>query len=61
MEIRDDGDVRTNRFRLSDRNSALDKLMRHLGLYEKDNKQPADAIAEMLAAIHGGGSRLPTR
>ena len=59
--IKNDGGVQTYKVRLCDRNSAVDKLMRHLGLYEKDNKQPADAIAEMLAAIHGDGSRLPTR
>ena len=49
------------KFRFCDRNSALDKLMKHLGLYEKHNRQTGNAIGELMAAVHGGGSRLPTK
>lgn len=31
-----------------DKNAALDKAMRHLGLYERDNKQLGDGFAERL-------------
>ena len=37
--------------KLWDKNSAADKLMRHLGLYEQDNKQKSDPLAELLNAI----------
>jgi phage terminase small subunit len=33
-----------------DKNSALDKAMKYLGLYEKDNQQPAEAMAKAMAA-----------
>lgn len=40
---------------------ALEKIGRHLGVYEKDNKQanPGDALASLLGKISAGGSRLP--
>ncbi len=59
--IKNHGGVQTYKVRLCDRNSALDKLMKHLGLYEKDNRQTGNAIGELMAAVHGGGSRLPTK
>lgn len=37
--------------KLWDKNSAADKLMRHLGGYEKDNKQGADALVEAVTKI----------
>ena len=58
--IKNEGGVQTYKVRLCDRNSALDKLMKHLGLYEKDNRQTGNAIGELMAAVHGGGFRLPT-
>ena len=51
----------TFRYRFADRNSAADKLMKHLGLYERDNRQEGDAIANLLSAVHGAGSRLRIR
>ncbi len=59
--IKNDGGVQTYKVRLCDRNSALDKLMKHLGLYERDYRQTGNAIGELMAAVHGGGSRLPTK
>lgn len=44
------------KFKLWDKNSAADKLMKHFGLYEIDNKQKSDPIRELLAAINGHGS-----
>lgn len=35
---------------------ALEKLARHLGLYEKDNQQKTDPLASLLSAIASGNS-----
>jgi phage terminase small subunit len=43
----------TKKYRIADKNAALDKLFRHFGLYEKDNKQKADPIRDLIAAISG--------
>jgi len=59
--IKNEGGVQTYKVRLCDRNSALDKLMKHMGLYDKDNRQTGNAIGELMAAVQGGGSRLPTK
>lgn len=32
----------TKKYKIADKNSSLDKLMKHLGLYEKDNKQAGE-------------------
>ncbi len=38
---------------------AIEKAMKHMGLYERDNKQKADSeIAQLMAAIHGANPRL---
>lgn len=37
--------------KLESKLAALDKLMRHLGLYEKDNKQQGNAAAERLTEL----------
>ncbi|WP_417518745.1 terminase small subunit [Marinobacter sp.] len=37
-------------YKLSDKNSALEKLMKHLGLYEQDNKQKNESLADALLA-----------
>lgn len=34
-----------------DKNSAADKLMKHLGGYERDNKQKTDPLSELLKAL----------
>ena len=49
-EINADGAVIgvTRKIKVWDKNSALDKAMKHLGLYEKDNAQPAAAIADAM-------------
>lgn len=49
--------------RFLDRGAAIEKLMRHLGLYEKDNRQQPDAIAELLEHIaeHGKGIAVRPR
>ena len=34
--------------KLWNKNEAIEKLMKHLGLYEKDNRQKADAITDLM-------------
>lgn len=41
----------TKKYKVADKNSALEKLFKHHGLYEKDNEQKADPVAEMLKSI----------
>jgi phage terminase small subunit len=48
----------TKRVRFWDKNAALEKLMKHLGLFKDDNKQKTDAIGGLLAAIDGKSARL---
>jgi phage terminase small subunit len=40
-----------------DKGAALDKLMRHLGLFERDNRQQGDGLSEALVRLaqEGGG------
>lgn len=40
-------------YRLWDKNAATEKASRILGLYEKDNKQRADALGELLNGLSG--------
>lgn len=44
-----------------DKNAAAEKLMKHLGLFERDNKQRADPVTQLLEHLHARGSRLPIR
>lgn len=51
-EVSGDGAVKhvamyTKRVKLWDKNSAIDKAMKHLGLFEADNKQKAGALSEL--------------
>ena len=39
---------------IADKNSALEKLFRHHGLYERDNEQKTDPLTSLLHAIAGG-------
>jgi len=39
------------KIKLWDKNSAADKLMKHLGGYERDNKQKTDPLTELLKAL----------
>ena len=41
------------KYRIADKNAALDKLMKHFGLYEADNRQASDPLAEVLREIDG--------
>ncbi len=61
IEITERDGAITYRVRLADRVAAIDRLMRHLGLFEKDQRQQGGAVAELLGAIHAAGSRLPVR
>jgi len=40
--------------KLQDKSAALEKVFKHLGLYEKDNQQKADPLAALLQRIAGG-------
>ena len=42
--------------KLHDKLAALEKLFRHLGLYEHDNEQKKDALTELLYAITSGNN-----
>ncbi|MGH9961292.1 MAG: terminase small subunit [Pyrinomonadaceae bacterium] len=44
-----------------DKNPALEKLMKHLGLFKEDNRQKIDAIADLMAAIDGKSIRLTVK
>lgn len=43
----------TKKYKVADKNSALEKLFRHHGLYELDNKQKTDPLSELLKSISG--------
>lgn len=55
------------KYKVADKNSALEKLMKHLGAFEKDNRQKgaslADAFRAFLGQLHGtsGGRLAPVR
>ncbi len=49
------------KYKLADKVAALDKAMRYHALFEKDNRQKADPVTELLAAIYGTGSRLTVK
>ena len=48
----------TTKIKLWDKNSAAEKLMKHLGLFEKDNRQKTDPITELVAAINGSSLKV---
>ena len=50
-------DKGTFRVKMHDKIGAIEKLMRHLGMFEKDNKQKADGLVELIQAAQG--SALP--
>ena len=60
-----DGDERipvvTYKYKFCDRNSSVEKLMRYMGLFDKDNSQKSQVIAEMLDKIYADSSRLPIK
>lgn len=47
-QMRNGDEWSTLEYKISDKNQALDKLMRHLGLYEKDNDQKTASLADAL-------------
>lgn len=47
----------TKKYKVADKNSALEKLFKHHGLYKEDNKQKADPLVELLRGL--GSSALP--
>ena len=46
------------KYKVTEKTSAIDKLMKHLGLFEKDNEQKANPVRDLLQAI-GARSALP--
>jgi len=50
----DDGQLATIlEYKIADKNSALDKLMKYLGAYEKDNDQKARSLHDLISEIRG--------
>lgn len=43
----------TKKYKIADKNAALEKLFKHFGLYEKDNAQKTDPITEFLMQCSG--------
>lgn len=60
-ELDADGKVTKIKYRMADKNSAADKLMKHLGLFERDNRQKGDELGKLLAFLNERGSRFPVR
>lgn len=44
----------TKKYKVADKNAALEKLFKHFGLYEKDNQQKTDPINALMKAVTGG-------
>lgn len=55
----DEGPAIIKKYKIADKNSALEKLFKHHGLYEKDHKQANDPIAQFLASM--ARSALPVK
>jgi phage terminase small subunit len=49
------------KYKIADKNSAIERLFKHMGLFKKDNDQnnPGGAMAEFIATLAARGSRLP--
>lgn len=52
--IESKGGVRTTRIKLWDKNTAIEKAMKHLGLFETTNTPNSDSLGDLLRAIDGG-------
>jgi phage terminase small subunit len=50
FEMDKDGMIK---YRFWDKNAAIEKIMKHLGLYEKNNDQKNDPYKELLASLSG--------
>lgn len=46
-------DKGTFKVKMHDKAAAIEKLMRHLGMFEKDNKQVADGLTQLIEAVQG--------
>jgi phage terminase small subunit len=60
----DDGVVTTVRkYKIADKNSAIERLFKHKGLFKADNDQanPGSAMAQFMAELSARGSRLPVK
>lgn len=51
----------TKKYKVADKNAALEKLFKHHGLYEKDNEQKTDPLAELVKAINAAAASLPVQ
>lgn len=51
----------TKKYKVADKNAALEKLFRHHGLYGKDNEQKTDPLSELVKAINAAAAPLPVR
>jgi phage terminase small subunit len=51
----------TKKIKFWDKNAALEKLFKLLGLFKADNRQKADAIGDLLEAIDGRSTRLTVK
>ena len=49
----------TKKYKVADKNAALEKLFKHHGLYEMDNSQKTDPLVEFLRGI--AGNALPVQ
>lgn len=43
----------TKKYRVAEKNAALEKLMKYLGMFERDNHQKTDPLAELLGKLSG--------
>lgn len=43
----------TKKYKVADKNAALEKLFKHFGLYEVDNKQKTDPLVDLLSRLSG--------
>ena len=47
--------------KFADKNAALEKAMRHLGMFDEDNTQKGDVIRQFMEAVSGHSRGLPSR
>lgn len=51
--------IRVMKLRFADKNAAIEKAMKHLGLFERDNKQQTNAMTELLAHVAAHNQPVP--
>lgn len=51
----------TKKYKVADKNSALEKLFKHHGLYEKDHQQFTNPLSELVRAINAAANPLPVK